>query len=247
MAGMTNPSETGQFTGYNSGADMWRDYTVRHGVVAAHCICQRYLRGQSRTTDASEREFCRELRDAMANERGWKHIDVYRHDAGCAEQSGDKAIYTESRQINQLCAGDISQAISFCEYGDGSVDFKTASIALAERYGVERLRFVLACEISADSSLDRYPDDLRQWAREVNIPENHNDFNMRERPENLSGLIAELRGMGALEQKKDALVFSGGKKPSLLGNLDKNKQKVERDKAAKKDKPANQNRGIKEV
>ena len=248
MAGKKKTTEAEPFTGFDTGTDMWCDSMMRYGIVAAHCICQRYLKDQSRTTDASEKVFCRELREAMVAEWNMKHIGVYRHDAKYAEQSGGKAAYDESYQTNRQCAGDINEAISFCEYGDGSVDFKTALTALTERYGAERLSFVLACEVNSDTISHRFPNDVRQWARDMNIHESYDGYNMRTRPENLTGLIAELRHVDALlEPQKDAPDHTGSKKPSLLGKLEGNKQRVERDKAAKKDLPVTPKRRASEV
>ena len=178
---------------FDTGFGMWRDYTVRYGVVAAHCICQRYLKMQERAPDLPEREFCRQLQEAMASEHNMTDVDVYRRSQAFAELDGDMYSYDKSYRANRSCAGDIDAAIEVCSYGDNSVDYKTAFNALTYRYGLERLRFVLGCEVRWDSVFRRYPDELRQWAKDMNISENYGRFDVRTRPEYLIGLIAKLR------------------------------------------------------
>lgn len=235
---------------FDSGADMWNDYTMRYGIVGAHCVCQRYLKSQSRNEDASEKEFCRQLQDAMASMSMRKKTDVsvYPYSAEYAELNGETELFTISHKTNLLCADEINTAISVCEYGDGSVDFKTALTALTERYGLERLSFVLACEFNSVSGKHSYPDILHIWEQGVLIPENHNGFDIELRPVILTGLINELRCMEARLAPHDyATDFMHGKKPSLLGKLDDNKQKVVRDRESKKDQTVTCKRGDTEV
>jgi len=178
---------------HDTGFDMWRDYTVRYGVITAYCICKRYLKMQEGTEDVSEREFCRQLQDAMKSEQTMIDVDVYRRSQGFAELDGDMYSYDKSHRANHLCAGDIDAAIDACSYGDGSVDYKDALTALIARYGMERLRFVLSCEVNWDSIFGNYPTEIYQWARETNIHESYSRFGVRTRPEYLTGLIAEFR------------------------------------------------------
>jgi hypothetical protein len=58
---------------------------------------------------------------------------------------------------------------------------------------MERLRFVLGCEVKWDTPLGRYPNELYDWAYEMNIHESYGKMGVRTRPEYLAGLIAELR------------------------------------------------------
>ena len=178
---------------FENGGAMWRDYTVRYGIIAAYCICRRYLEFQQNSPDESEREFCRQLQDAMKSEQTMIDVDVYRRSQGFAELDGDMYSYDKSHRANHQCAGDIDEAINACSYGDGSVDYKEALTALIARYGMERLRFVLSCELNWDSLFGRYPTELYQWAKETNIHESYSKFGVRTRPEYLAGLITEFR------------------------------------------------------
>jgi len=182
-----------ELTGYDSGSDMWRKYTARCGIITAYCICRRYLETQAKTADMTEGEFCRQLRDEMAAERNFVDVGVYNHSAEYAELDGNKGVFDESDRVNRLCAADIDAVINACEYGDGSVDYKMAVNALTARYGMERLRFVLACEVNWDSVFGRYPDEVYQWACETNIHECYGRFGVRTRPEFLTELITEFR------------------------------------------------------
>lgn len=193
MAKRKTQANREQFTGYETGYDMWRDYKISYGVIAAYCICKRYLDMQAHSENTEEQEYCRQLQEAMDLERSMNDVPVYNHSEKYAELDGCTEQYSESDRINRLCAGDIDEAIDACSYGDGSVDYKDALNALTVRYGIERLRFVLACEVRWDSAFGRYPDEHYQWARKMKINENFGRYGVRTRPEFLAELITELR------------------------------------------------------
>ena len=178
---------------FENGGAMWRDYTVRYGVITAYCICRRYLEFQEQSPDEGEREFCRQLQEAINCEQTMIDVDVYKRSQGFAELDGDMYSYDKSHRANHLCAGDIDEAINACSYGDGSVDYTGALTALIARYGMERLRFVLSCEVSRSPLFERYPAEIYQWARETNVHESYGKFGVRTRPEYLTGLITEFR------------------------------------------------------
>ena len=205
-----NKKSDKQFTGYDSGFDMWRDYKERYGIITAYCICRRYLKTQ--TVDVTEQEFCQQLRDAMTAEPNMTDVDVYRHSKNFAELNSEIYSFEKSYRTNHLCAGDIDEAVNACSYGDGSVDYQDALTALTTRYGLERLRFVLGCEIRSDFTFQRYPKEFYTWANEMKIHENYGSYEIRTRPEVLSGLITELlqteREMNTLKTIGDDLLAS---------------------------------------
>lgn len=118
---------------------------------------------------------------------------VYNHTSRYAEFTGETELLDLSHEINRKCAGDIDAAIDACEFGNGTIDYKLALTALADQYGLERLRFVLGCEVNGAAILGRYPDDLCEWARDMKINEGFIRPGVRTRPEFLVGLISELR------------------------------------------------------
>ena len=183
----------GTADGYSSGSEMWRDCSESYGQITARIMCLRYLDLQAQTKDASEREFCRELREAMSMELNLADVAVYPYSEKLAELNGKLELYNQSYRVNQLCASDIDTAIYACEYGDGTHDFKDALAALIDEYGLERVRFVLACEVRWDSVFGHYPDELYAWAREMYINEDHGSYGVRTPPAVLGEFIAYMR------------------------------------------------------
>ena len=230
-----------------SGADMWRDSVKTYGVIGARCSCLRYLETQANHPNLEEKVFCQQLREAMSAERNYTNADVYPYTEKRAVSEGNTELYNQSKQVNHLCAGDIAEALYRCEYGDGTHDFNTALNALTDHYGMERVRFVLVSLVNADAVLGRYPFELRRWAQDNSYSNNDSksDFRLRTHPVIIAGLINRMRELPV--ELTDNLVPAVAKKPSLLGKLDDNKRKVERDKAANKDKPATKKRGETEV
>ena len=143
--------------------------------------------------NTDEMLFCREIRAAMESELNFTGIAVYQYGMKLAEFNGDMELYDESDRLNSLCAGDVDEALRACEYGGGTYEFKPALDALIEQYGLERVSFVLACEVNYDSIFGRYPDELYKWAREMSNSEHYGSYGIRTRPNVLVGLIAELQ------------------------------------------------------
>lgn len=151
----------------NSGYDMWRDHKAHYGVITARIMCLRYLDLQSNKTDPEEREFCRELREAMAMEPNLADKAVYRKSWNDAQRDGEVEQFNDSDMANKWCAGEINDAIRACEYGDGSHKLQPAVQALLEHCGPNRLSFVLAVEVRRrGASLSA---ENRAWAREFDI------------------------------------------------------------------------------
>jgi hypothetical protein len=200
---------------------MWRGHAESYGVITARIMCIHYLEMQVQTKDVSEREFCRQVKDAMASERNMADVSVYNHNAAFAEIEGNTGLYVQSDKVNSLCAGDIDIAIDASTFGDGTVDYKLALAALTDQYGLDRLRFVLGCEVNWDSFFGRYPDSIYKWARDMKINENYGRCGVRTRPEYLLGLIEELRKAEPVKEK------------SVLAALDEGKNRVARADAAR--------------
>jgi hypothetical protein len=104
------------FSGYDSGADFWRDNAVSYGIDEAAVICGRYLEMRLKTeVSDSEKQFCRELFTAMyeaaANKR--KTIKpVYPYTLQEANERGQTSRYHKSRQRNGECAKAVSEIMA---------------------------------------------------------------------------------------------------------------------------------------
>ncbi len=177
------------------GAEMWRDYRFRHGIVAAYIICQRYLTMQAGTNDQSERDFCQQLKEAIQSEPNFKDTPVYLYGEKLAEYNDEMALFNESDRLNRLCASDIDAAIRTCEYGDGTHNFDYALEALTARYGLERVRLVLAAEAKWLGFAERgISDDNYQWARGLNLGEQfYGGFHLRTQTADLDEFISGFR------------------------------------------------------
>jgi len=189
--------------GYSSGAEMWRDNAASYGVITARIICSRYLDLQAQTTDESEREFCRELREAMALERNFAGVDVYLHSKRLAELNDEMELYYESGRINSLCAGDIESAIKACKYGDGTHDYKYAFDTLVEQYGTDRVSFVLAAEAEWRGFIGIVSKDIYDWARGFGLRDDFYDgVHLRMLPDTLSEFISYIRDNRGIHGEK---------------------------------------------
>jgi hypothetical protein len=153
--------------GYASGHDMWEDHKNQYGIITARIMCVRYLDMQARSKDPEEREFCRQLREALDMKRNMKDSPYYKQSFEYALSHGEEALYNDSDFANERCAGDIDGAIRACEYGDGSHKPEPAVRALIDHYGAERLSFALALEVRRDRG--SFSAENRAWADSFDI------------------------------------------------------------------------------
>jgi len=173
--------------GINTGYDMWEDHKNHYGVITARIMCLRYLDMQANKKDPEEREFCRELREAMAMERNYTDRVFYPHSYEIARANGEVALYEESENINIWCAGEIDDAIRACEYGDGSHKLAPAAQALLDQFGEKRLGFVLALEVRRYR--DSFSAENRAWSDGFDIQSGFTGTNINARTEIIDELI----------------------------------------------------------
>ncbi len=163
------------FSGYDSGADFWRDNAVSYGVDEASVICGRYLEMQLKADMSdSERKFCRELFTAMIDATASKiktTKPVYPYDMCEATERGETTLYNESRQRNGECTRDISAIINNSCYRTNFYNLEIAALIAILRYGFARVSMVLASHIQKHPNDERYSSANRKWVQTFTVPE----------------------------------------------------------------------------
>ena len=95
---------------------------------------------------------------------------LYPHSAAYASEHGEMAQYQLSYQANSACKEAIEQAIS-AHYGENRLDTETAVKAVLEKFGTERVQFILANTIRNKDRDGRISGDNKAWAKTVPMPE----------------------------------------------------------------------------
>ncbi|MDO4269262.1 MAG: DUF3849 domain-containing protein, partial [Eubacteriales bacterium] len=95
---------------------------------------------------------------------------VYIHSAAYASEHGEMAQYHSSYQASLACKEAIEQAIS-AHYGDNRLDTNAAVQEVLEKFGPERMNFVLANTIQHKDADGRISRDNKAWAKTVPMPE----------------------------------------------------------------------------
>ena len=99
-----------------------------------------------------------------------RSVPLYRHSAGYASQHGEMAQYNRSYQANLDCKEAIEHAIN-AHYADNRLDTESAVKAVMEKFGPERVQFILANTIQHKDSDGRISQDNKVWAKTIPIPE----------------------------------------------------------------------------
>ena len=137
--------------------------------------------------------------------------EVYMGTLENAMQERNVDTYLDSRKLNIDCKNAIEQAIS--DNFDGMSLNPGAAVAVVEKYGEERVAFVLANTLKQLSYDGRFSDGNKRWADGIDIPENisrgmdlNRDYIVGSHPAVLNGFIdmarAEIR-MQKIEQALD--------------------------------------------
>ena len=106
-------------------------------------------------------------------DRETSYMDVVRDSI---EQRAEAALDAQrelplySYQANLSCMEAIEQAIN-THYGEGRLDTEAAVKDVLEKYGTERVQFVLANTIRHKSSDGRISHDNKAWAKTIHMPE----------------------------------------------------------------------------
>ena len=152
-----------------------------------------------------------------------KEIPVYRHSAEYAIQHGEIEAYRDSYKANMDCREAIEKAIGD-NYRDNRLDSKTTSHQVGEKFGMERVSYVLANTIQCKSHDGRISDGSKKWASTIPVAEDRSEWgenrNLRfvvdkTNPGLVDLLVNQVRK--ELAREKD----DPEKKPSILEKLQK--------------------------
>lgn len=95
---------------------------------------------------------------------------VYRHTLAYAVEHGAADEYLDSRKLNVDCKKAVEDAIR--SHFDGMHLAHDAADNVLEKYGTERLSFVLACTVQYKETDGRFSRDTKTWAKSISVPEN---------------------------------------------------------------------------
>ena len=169
---MTNNDKP--FTGYASGADMWRDNLMSYGIDEGIIICNRYLDMRLKLENPDdEKQHCRELFGAWYEATASK-IDpaklVYAYDFKTANDREESSYYHKSRQLNAACAKGIDDIINASCYKTNYYNHKIAAMKAIMDYGFTRVNLVLTFNYQNRGSDGRYSSANRCWADDFIVP-----------------------------------------------------------------------------
>lgn len=99
-----------------------------------------------------------------------RSVPLYPHSAAYASEHGEMAQYNLSYRANSGCKEAIEQAISD-HYGDNRLNTEAAVKEVMEKFGPERVQFILANTIRHKDSDGRISQDNKAWAKTVPMPE----------------------------------------------------------------------------
>lgn len=104
-----------------------------------------------------------------------KDIPVYRHSAEYAIQHGEIEAYRDSFKANMDCREAIEKAIGD-NYRDNRLDSKTTSVQLGQKFGMERVSYVLANTIRCKDHDGRISDGNKRWAAAIPVAEDRSEW-----------------------------------------------------------------------
>ena len=95
-----------------------------------------------------------------------RSIPLYLHSAAYASQHGEMAQYNRSYQANSACKEAIEQTIS-AHYAENRLDTEAAVKDVLEKFGTERVQFILANTIQRKNYDGRISQDNKAWAKSI--------------------------------------------------------------------------------
>jgi len=168
------------FSGYDSGADAWRDNAINYGIDEAIIIIRNYLDlNLKREHSDDEKKHCRELFMAMYEATADRIIPtkiVYPYDFKTANDRFEISYYHKNRDFNQDCARAIDEAISTSCYETNFYNLELAAICVISLHGFERVNAVLAHQIQKHKNDGRYSEANKKWAQGFIIQEQTHTF-----------------------------------------------------------------------
>ena len=167
------------------------EYTIREDIVMAmeeleltDAQAQALLESPSPLADAYryfeklETGYMDMIRDSIESRaddvcRAQKELrtaPLYPHSASYASQHGEMTQYNLSYQANSACKEAIEQAIN-AHYAENRLDTEAAVKDVLEKFGAERVQFILANTIQHKNHDGRISQDNKAWAKTVPMPE----------------------------------------------------------------------------
>ncbi len=147
-----------------------------------------------------------------------KDIPVYRHSAEYAIQHGELEAYRESVNANMACRKAIEKAIGD-NYRNNRLDTKTTSVQLGQKFGMERVSYVLANTIRFKNHDGRISNENKKWASTIFVAEDKSEWGDNR---NLSLIVDGTHpGLVDLLANQVRIEMTQEKKPSVLEKLKK--------------------------
>src|SRR5699024_5127020 len=118
-----------------------------------------------------------EIQVALASakkEAAFAELPVYRQNAAYASEHGELEQYRVSHQANIACKEAIEQSID--QNYDGRRLAKGTADKVMQKFGTERVMYVLANTIQQKGWDGRFHPYNKDWARTVDIPPNPDSF-----------------------------------------------------------------------
>ena len=163
-----------------------------------------------------------------------KSVPVYRHSEEYAIQHDEIEAYVDSVRANMECRDAIHKAV-YENYRDYCLDSKTATAQLVERFGLERVSYVLANTIQIKNDDGRISDRNKKWAETIPVAadksdrgENRNIYFLVDRTH--PGLVDILANHVRKELEREKAIPE--RKPSVLEKLQENSSVPKKDSLA---------------
>ena len=104
--------------------------------------------------------------DVCREQEELRTAPLYPHSAAYASEHGEMAQYNRSYQANSVCKEAIEQAIS-AHYAENRLDTEAAVKDVLEKFGAERVQFILANTIQHKNHDGRISQDHKAWAKTI--------------------------------------------------------------------------------
>ena len=168
------------FSGYDTGADSWRDNCFRYGIDEAIIISNNYIDMMShRKCPEDEHQFCREMFTAMHKaiaDRAGPYKIIYPYGFDTANERDEVVDFHKNREFNIECAYAIDASINASCYEADHCNLDLAAMSVISRYSFERVSAVLAHQIQGQISDGRYTKANKQWVQGFNIQDDAHTF-----------------------------------------------------------------------
>lgn len=128
-----------------------------------------------------------------------------------AKANGEENLYRQSLQANIECKHEIEQAIR--NNFDGMHLNKGFENALIEKFGLERMRYVLANTVQENDWDGRYSPETKEWAKSVTVTEkseHRSQFAIGTHPAVLDGFINRVRKLEKSYKESNEKIFEYG-------------------------------------